>query len=124
MRFVLSTTSDEYKSLVSNFDQAMKGEYTQIIQIERIQNERSYMQYVAHNKDFKKRLNMDTETRLYHGCPEQASNSIINGYFNRSFAGVNGKPNLHFFTSFRVVCTSIYRNLVWCRGLFFIERSL
>jgi hypothetical protein len=100
IRFVLSTTSDEYKSIVSNFDQAMKGQYTQIIRIERIHNERWYMQYLAHSKDFKKRLKKDTEKRLYHGCPENAANSIIEDCFNRSFAGANGKFNLCSFADF------------------------
>jgi hypothetical protein len=49
------------------------------------------MQYLAHHEDFKKRLSTDTEKRLYHGCPEQAANSIIEDCFNRSFAGVNGR---------------------------------
>ena len=61
-----------------------------MIKVERIQNERWYMQYIAHSKDFKKRLNENTEKRLYHGCPEQAADSIIKDCFNRSFAGVNG----------------------------------
>ncbi len=83
----------------------MKGKYTQIIRVERIQNERWYMQYLAHDKDFKRRLNTDTEKRLYHGCPEQAANSIIEDCFNRSFAGVNGK----FIT---VVLVHIYGSFV------------
>ncbi|CAF3082703.1 unnamed protein product [Rotaria sp. Silwood2] len=33
---------------------------------------------------------MDTEKRLYHGCPEHAANLIIEDCFNRSFAGKNG----------------------------------
>ncbi|CAM4927546.1 unnamed protein product [Rotaria socialis] len=90
IRFTLSTKVHEYKSIVSNFDQAMKGKYTNIIKIERIQNERWYMQYLAHSKDFRKRLEMNTEKRLYHGCPEQAANAIIADCFNRSYAGVNG----------------------------------
>ncbi|CAF2236408.1 unnamed protein product, partial [Rotaria magnacalcarata] len=89
-RFTLSTKVHEYQTIASNFDQAMKGKYTDIIKIERIQNERWYMQYLAHTKDFRKRLNMDTEKRLYHGCPEQAANTIIEDCFNRSYAGVNG----------------------------------
>jgi hypothetical protein len=101
--FVLSNTADEYKTIFTDFDQAMKGKYTQIIQIERIQNERWYVQYLAHSRDFKKRLNTDTEKRLYHGCPQPAANLIIEDCFNRSFAGVNGKCNLCFFASF-IVC--------------------
>ncbi|CAF3850977.1 unnamed protein product [Rotaria sordida] len=33
---------------------------------------------------------IDTEKRLYHGCPEQAASLIMEDCFNRSFAGVNG----------------------------------
>jgi hypothetical protein len=68
----------------------MKGKYTTIIKIERIQNERWHIQYSAHSRDFKKRLNVDTEKRLYHGCPEHAASLIMGDCFNRSFAGVNG----------------------------------
>ncbi len=96
MRFELSSTADEYKSISANFDQTMKGKYTQIIRIERIQNERWYIQYLAHSHNFKTRLNKDTEKCLYHGCPEQATNSIMEDCFNRSFAGVNGKLNFHY----------------------------
>ncbi|CAF3757348.1 unnamed protein product [Rotaria magnacalcarata] len=88
--FVLPTKTDEYNSIATNFNNVMTGKYTDIIKIERIQNERWYMQYLAHSKDFLKRLNTDTEKRLYHGCSQQAANSIIEDCFNRSFAGVNG----------------------------------
>jgi hypothetical protein len=70
---------------------AMQGNCKQVIRLERIQNERWFMQYLAHARDFKKRLNEDTEKRLYHGCPETAAGAIIQDCFNRSFAGVNGK---------------------------------
>jgi hypothetical protein len=96
IRFELSSTADEYKLIVTNFDQAMTGQYTQIIRIERIQNERWYIQYSAHSQNFKTRLNEDTEKCLYHGCPEQAASLIMEDCFNRSFAGVNGKFNPHF----------------------------
>ncbi|CAF3986264.1 unnamed protein product [Adineta steineri] len=48
LRFVVSSNSAEYKSVIADFDQTMNGKYTAIIQIERIQNERWYVQYVAH----------------------------------------------------------------------------
>lgn len=97
IRFTLSSTGNEYKSIVSKFDQVMNEKCTEIIRIERIQNERWYTQYIAHRKDFRKRLNIDTERRLYHGCSEKAANSIIEEGFNRSFAGVNGKFYLSLF---------------------------
>ncbi|CAF4066586.1 unnamed protein product, partial [Rotaria sp. Silwood1] len=92
--FILATTTDEYTSIASNFDLKMKGNYRQIVKIERIQNKRWYMQYLAHKEEFKKRLQNNTERILYHGCPEQAAHSIIEDCFNRSFAGVNS--NVYF----------------------------
>ncbi|CAF1195584.1 unnamed protein product [Rotaria sordida] len=93
--FELSNTADEYKSIVTNFNLPMKGKYTQIIRIERIQNERWYIQYLAHSRNFKKYLDKDTEKCLYHGCSEEAANAIMKSCFNRSFAGVNGKFMSH-----------------------------
>ena len=101
LRFIVPKDTDEYKSISNNFHTAMKGQYKEIIKLERIQNERWYMQYMAHSKDFKKRLNEDTEKRLYHGCPEQAADSIIKDCFNRSFAGVNG---ISFFFGLFMKC--------------------
>jgi hypothetical protein len=89
-RFIVAPTSEEYRSVQTTFNQAMAGSYTQILRIERIQNERWYMQYLAHRQDFLTRLKIDTEQRLFHGCPEQAAASIIEGCFNRSYAGING----------------------------------
>ena len=76
--------------IINKFDQAMKGKYKEIVKLEHIQNERQFMQYLAHSKDFKKRLGNNTEERLYHGCPDTAANSIIQDCFNRSIVGVNG----------------------------------
>ncbi|CAF2747523.1 unnamed protein product [Rotaria sp. Silwood2] len=90
LRFMVPTNTNEYKFILTDFDKTMKGKYTQIIKIERIQNERWLLQYLAHSRDFKKRLSIDTEKHLYHGCPDKAANSIIEDCFNRSFAGVNG----------------------------------
>jgi hypothetical protein len=98
IRVIVSKKTDEYNSIISKFDEAMKGKYREIIKLERIQNERWYMQYMAHSKDFKKRLNEDTEKRLFHGCPESAAKLIIQDCFNRSFAGVNGMSFLSLFS--------------------------
>jgi hypothetical protein len=89
-RFLVSNKSDEFKTIANQLYQSIKGKIKFIVKIERIQNERWYFQYLAHKKDFFKRLNQNTEKRLYHGCPHNAANSIIEDCFNRSFAGVNG----------------------------------
>lgn len=91
IRFVVPQGSTEYSNILSEFDKTMTGIYTEIVRIERIQNERWYKQYRAHCDEFLKRLQKDTEMRLYHGCDETAVNSIINYCFNRSFAGKNGE---------------------------------
>jgi len=90
LRVIVPENTDEYNSIISKFDKQMQGYYTEILKLERIQNERWYMQYIVHKKDFKKRLGIDTEKRLYHGCPELPADLIIKDCFNRSFAGVNG----------------------------------
>ena len=103
MRFIVPKDTDEYHSIIDKFDEQMKGNYAEIVKLERIQNETWYMQYMAHWKSFKKRLNEDTEKRLYHGCPDTSTDPIIQDCFNRSFAGVNGK--CLFFISIK--CTNI-----------------
>ncbi|CAF3804516.1 unnamed protein product [Adineta steineri] len=90
LRVVVPSNSAEYKSAIADFDQTMNGKYTAIIQIERTQNERWYVQYVAHSKEFRQRLHTDTEKCLYHGCPQQVADLIIENCFNRSFAGKHG----------------------------------
>ena len=82
MRFLLAMTSDEYKPIAFDFARSMEGNCTQIIRIERIQNATSYRQYSACRRDFNRRLNIDTEKRLYYGCAEQAIDSIINGKYD------------------------------------------
>ncbi|CAF1037008.1 unnamed protein product [Didymodactylos carnosus] len=121
IRFVVSNITDEYKSIVTDFDQTMKGKYRQIIQVERIQNERWYMQYLAHSQDFKKRLNTDTEKRLYHGCPQEAAHLIMEDCFNRSFAGVNGK-SFSCVLAISIVVTSL-SGTVYGFGVYFSSNA-
>ena len=97
IRFIVPEDTNEYKQIITKFDEQMKEYYTKIVKLERIQNERWFMQYIAHKKDFKKRLGVETEKRLYHGCTEASANSIIQDCFNRSFAGVNGILYLVYF---------------------------
>ncbi|CAM4792740.1 unnamed protein product [Rotaria magnacalcarata] len=88
--FKLQSTTNEYKSILTNFDQAMKEKYIQIIRIERIQNEQWNIQFLTHSWDSKNYFNKDTEKCLYHGCCENAASGIMEDCFNRSYAGVNG----------------------------------
>ena len=104
LRFELSNTSDEYKTIISNFDPVMQRKYAQIIRIERIQHERWYIQFLAHSQQFQTRLGKNTERRLYHGCAESAVNGILDDCFNRSFAGVNGWSNCHTNLSIDYLC--------------------
>ena len=69
----------------------MNGKYISILQIERIQNVRWFLQYLAHSGEFNKRLNENTGRRLYHGCSHSAADSIIQDCFNRNFARTHGK---------------------------------
>lgn len=115
MKFLVSKGTDEYNSIIDKFDEQMKGKYSEIVKLERIQNETWYMQYMAHWRHFKKRLNEDTEKRLYHGCPQTSTDPIIQDCFNRSFAGVNGIFLLLIF----VQLYAYFRNGIWCGSLFF-----
>ncbi|CAF0805827.1 unnamed protein product [Adineta ricciae] len=89
-RVTLSVQSPEYQNVLARFHTTMLGKYTQIVKIERIQNERWYKQYDAHREDFKRRYSNLDERQLFHGCPNTSVDQIIENCFNRSFAGVNG----------------------------------
>lgn len=122
IRFQVLPKTNEYKAIASKFEQAITTNCKQIIKIERIQNERWYMQYLAHCKDFNKRLKMDTEQRLYHGCPEQAASSIIEDCFNRSFAGVNG--TIYYCLFFMKFVCFIYIGTVYGVGVYFSSSAV
>ena len=68
----------------------MANKYRGIIRIDRIQNKPWFMQYNSY-KSFSSQ--QDTERQLFHGCPQQSALLIMNSFFNRSFAGVNGQLN-------------------------------
>merc|ERR1712110_405099 len=90
MRFIVSTGSDEYKSVVSKFNHFMTGNYTKIQRIERIQNKQCYLHYLVFRRNLQNRLKMNTEQCLYHGCSEKNADAIIKTYFNRGFSGEHG----------------------------------
>jgi hypothetical protein len=126
LRLPISRNTYEYNIIVEEFDKTMFGHYKRINCIERIQNERWHKQYLVHRDDFKKRLNMNTEKFLYHGCSDMAADSIIEEYFNRSFAGKNGKLNVPFFKKDRIRQISyllIYLGTVYGNGVYFSSRA-
>ncbi|CAM4964904.1 unnamed protein product [Rotaria socialis] len=89
-RVVLQSSSKEYQDVLQQFNATMRGQYAQIIRIERIQNERWFKQYAAHRDDFKQRYKTLDERSLFHGCDGTAANQIVQECFNRAFAGVHG----------------------------------
>ncbi|CAF1511634.1 unnamed protein product [Adineta steineri] len=89
-RVTLQSLSKEYQDVLRQFNTTMNGHYTNIVKIERIQNERWYKQYAAHREEYKRRDGNLDEKLLFHGCLNASSNQIIQECFNRSFAGVNG----------------------------------
>lgn len=89
--FPLLINSSEYIKVRALFDQTMVGKYTTIVKIDRIQNKQWYIQYNSY-KSFSPKKH--TEKTLFHGCAKKSAELIINSFFNRSFAGVNGLFNL------------------------------
>ena len=79
--------SPEYKKILALFDKTMANKYTDIVHLYRIQNKQWHMHYNIHKRFSSKR---NTERRLFHGCEEESVQLIINSFFNRSFAGING----------------------------------
>jgi hypothetical protein len=95
-QFPLQSDSAEFNKIRALFDKTMVTHYTNIVRIERIQNKPWYMQYNSY-KNFSPKK--DTETQLFHGCPQKSATLIIHSFFNRSFAGINGLftlPNNYF----------------------------
>ncbi|CAF4582707.1 unnamed protein product [Rotaria sp. Silwood1] len=89
-RVVLLDSSNEYKDVLNRFDSTMKGNYSKIMKIERIQNERWYKQYAAHRDEFTQRYTQPDERLLFHGCSSESADKIVQECFNRAFAGANG----------------------------------
>lgn len=96
---LLDETLSEYQEVRNLFDKTMAQKYTNI-RIERIQNKQWYTQYNSY-KSFSSKEH--TERKLFHGCTHESVNLIINSFFNRSFAGVNGLLTNIFYHS--LFCT-------------------
>ena len=89
---ILDNRSDDYNAVIKIFYKTMPSELCKkILRVENIVNKRWFEQYETHSKAFYQRLNKNTEKRLFHGCSEDAAKSIINGNFDRSYAGQHGE---------------------------------
>lgn len=86
-QFEVQVNSTEYQAIRTLFDKTMANRYAEILHIYRIQNKQWYMQYNSYKSFSPKK---DTEKQLFHGCPSDSATLIINSFFNRSFAGING----------------------------------
>jgi hypothetical protein len=85
----LETLSSEYQEIVAKLNLNKFGNRT-IISIERVQNERLYIQYLAHKKHFEERNSKTVnEKTLYHGTTSDSVTNIWKFGFNRSYAGKN-----------------------------------
>ena len=87
VKFLVEVNSPEYKEILALFNGTMANVYNKIVHLYRIQNKPWYMQYNTYKQFSPKKK---TERRLFHGCPEESAQLIINSFFNRSFAGTNG----------------------------------
>ncbi|CAF1432607.1 unnamed protein product [Adineta steineri] len=101
LRVNVPVNSSEGQAVLLDFHRTMTNydSYSRIIRIERVQNERWFLQYQIHKSEFHRRLQQDTEQRLFHGCAggESAVKSIVEYGFNRSLAGTkHGKYALLF----------------------------
>ena len=96
----LIATSKEYNDVLQKFDLTMRGQYTSIIKIERIQNPALYLQYVGRRKEMNKHnpQGHQNERLLFHGTSADTCPKINQNGFNRSFAGKNGKTIVHVYT--------------------------
>ncbi|UJR25097.1 hypothetical protein I4U23_006458 [Adineta vaga] len=86
-QFPLPILSDEFKQIHNLFNTKMASKYSEIVRIDRIQNIPWFMQYNSYRNFSSKK---HTEKKLFHGCPQQTVPLIVNSFFNRSFAGING----------------------------------
>jgi O-acetyl-ADP-ribose deacetylase (regulator of RNase III) len=87
---LIDNTTQEYKNVVKTLKDNKYGNHT-IISIERIQNERLYIQYTAHRKSFIDRQDPNglNEKTAFHGTTGDTVENIWKGGFNRSYCGKN-----------------------------------
>lgn len=87
----LAADSQEYKNVIATFEKhGLRGRINNIISIERVQNSRLFIQYMAHKKYFEDRdKNNVNERTLFHGTTGATVENIWKFGFNRSFAGKN-----------------------------------
>lgn len=89
-RINLPESSAEYKMISDDFISSMSTvSITNVVRIQRIQNERLYQQHSIEKKHLDDMLKQDTQRILYHGCANDNKilQSIIEHGFDRNRAG-------------------------------------
>ncbi|XP_070569403.1 protein mono-ADP-ribosyltransferase PARP14-like [Ptychodera flava] len=89
---ILNPLSKEYKEIDTLFRKTYTPRMT--VQIQRIQNEKLYRQYIRNkqNIDAKNPQGTVNERRLFHGTSADTIEKINSGGFNRIFAGEKATP--------------------------------
>ena len=95
----LDATSAEFASVVKLFADgglsAAHKNLKRVVRVERVQNKRLFVQYMAHKEEFEKRYTsqqkqLQLEMTLFHGTRQESIDKIWKNGFNRAFAGRNG----------------------------------
>ena len=87
----LPRDSSEYQDVATKFQQTAGGSVA-ILNIERVQNPHLYQVYQLRKEKMDKDNGGNNERQLFHGTNPDSVTKINAQGFNRSFAGVNGKP--------------------------------
>jgi hypothetical protein len=90
-QYPVKIDSLEYKEIIALFNKTMANKYIDIVHLHRIRNKQWYMLYNTYTQSSQKK---NTERRLFHGCSEESSQSIMKTFFNRIYAGTHGQSVL------------------------------
>lgn len=92
----LPSDNSEYQTVEAAFNKTMVGMYHHIVSIQRLQNPALYKLYALKKREMEKH-NPPGEKWLWHGTSPDTLAKINTRGFDRSFAGKNGKSNIHYY---------------------------
>jgi hypothetical protein len=86
----VSKESDEFRRVTTDFD----GGASSVVRIDRIENTTWLLQYLNQKQIVETRLGYDeSEKLLFHGCPYEAAEQILQQGFDHYRIGRHGKKN-------------------------------